>query len=586
MKEIARLIACIMLAVIFLAPCAYSVTLSVSSDKGSYATKLGAGVNDVVKGFTTIDKWGLTHSVSSTAKGTGTVSLTDSHSVGNKAGSYVEVGVNIQRAKGYSYTYSLYPGEGTSFAANTDPVLAGEALDVNSAKSIKAYAKACNGAGYDVGVSTSVTNGNLLGYHNLAEASASGVCAFQSFDGATGTIKLDSTARQVPAAVSRTKSSLNNAELANSPIASISTTAKGTVTGLIEGAAMKQDNTQLEQDAHIVGTYSSTSTASGATPVTLASTSSTTVDLVRRAGIVSGVGSVDLANYVPPATTTPTASNVKKVIIRADDTWWSSAGFDWMKNIATSQTGSTKLAATFAVVPVTVPDATKGANLANWELYYINWLQNLDPNYVEIAQHGYQHTTFKGESYTQQFGDMQTGMEILKAAIGTSVPTAEGATASTANPNWRPYTFVPPYDEADKNTVLAAKNLGFHSISGEAVTGADTSIEQFVPSYYWEDWTDDGQFLGYNDIDAEFKPAFNAFLSSSNNYFLIEIHPNTFYSGPYDENGNWVGFYQTEQQKKDSAAFEAAIQWMISTGGNQIQFTTIEQAYQADHAKT
>jgi len=93
--------------------------------------------------------------------------------------------------------------------------------------------------------------------------------------------------------------------------------------------------------------------------------------------------------------------------------------------------------------------------------------------------------------------------------------------------------------------------------------------------------------LGYNDIDAEFKPAFNAFLSSSDkNYFLIEIHPNTFYSGPYDKNGNWIGFYQTDQQKKDSAAFEAAIQWMISTGGDQIQFTTIEQAYQADHATT
>ena len=67
-------------------------------------------MQDSVKGFTTISKWGLTRSVSGTAGNLGLVSMTQSHSVGNKLGSYVEVGVDIQKAKGYQYTYSLYPG--------------------------------------------------------------------------------------------------------------------------------------------------------------------------------------------------------------------------------------------------------------------------------------------------------------------------------------------------------------------------------------------------------------------------------------------------------------------------------------------
>ena len=426
-------------------------------------------------------------------------------------------------------------------------------------------------------MSTLVTNGNLLGYTNYAEASATGACAFQSFDGATGTIQLDSTARQLPAATSRTKATLNSLELTNLPIASISTTATGTVTKVIEGAAMKQSNTQLEQDSTIQGTYLSTAKAH-ACPVTHVSTGSSTTSLVRKAGIVNGVGSVDLANYIPPDTTILPNSNAKKILIRADDVWWSSQGFDWIKNIAISSTSTKKLAATFGVVPVTggnyLADTTKYGSLENWQLYYINWLQNLDPYYVEIAQHGNEHASFKGKSLTIQEGDMQSGMDILKGVIGTSVPAAVGATPSTANPAWRPYTFIPPYDEADTNTVLAAKNKGYHSISGEAVTGADTAVEQFVPSYYWEDWTDEGGFLGYNDVETEFKPAFTTFLDSSNNNFLIEIHPNTFVA----DDGTW--------KTADAAAFEGAIQWMIdsaNTKGTAIQFLTIEQAYQIDH---
>ena len=210
MKGKGRLIMCILLAVIFLVPCAYSVKLTVGSDKASYSATFGAGVQDAVSGFTTISQWSLTHSASATAKGTRTLNLKESHSVGNKLGSYVEVGVDIQNAKGYDYTYSLYPGEGTTFAQTQDPVLAGIALDVPSAKSIKAYAKASNGAGYDVGTSTLVTDGGLSGYSNLAEASASGVCAFESFSGASYRYGTTSSinCRQLPATTSRTKSKI------------------------------------------------------------------------------------------------------------------------------------------------------------------------------------------------------------------------------------------------------------------------------------------------------------------------------------------------------------------------------------------
>jgi peptidoglycan/xylan/chitin deacetylase (PgdA/CDA1 family) len=585
MKGKGRLIICILLAVIFLVPCAYSVKLTVGSDKASYSATFGAGVQDAVSGFTTISQWSLTHSASAKAKGTRTLNLKESHSVGNKLGSYVEVGVDIQKAKGYDYTYSLYPGEGTSFAQTQDPVLAGEALNVNTAQSVKAYAKASNGPGYDVGVSTLVTTGSLSGYSNLAEASASGVCAFQSFGEAkttgTGTIQLDSTARQLPAATSRTKAKLNSLELTNLPIASISTTTyKGTVTGAIEGAAMKQGTTQLQQDATIQGTYSSTSTALGV-PTLKASTGSSTTSLVRKAGIVDGLGSVDLDIYIPPATTTTPASNAKKILIRADDVWWSSPGFDWMKSIATSTDyDNKKLAATFAVVPVNYNPQYLNAKdygaLADWQIYYINWLQNLDPNYVEIAQHGYEHTSFKGKTLTKQVGDMQTGMNIMKTAMGTSVKDAftafyPGQTAATANPAWRPYTFVAPFDEANKNTILAEKILGYHSYSGTAVKGADPAIEQFAPSLYWENWNDAGTEYTYCTI-GEFQTEFDTFLASSNNYFLIETHPNTF----IDDNGVW---------KTTADDFKNAVKYMVDTGKDKIQFMTIEQAYQADHPK-
>ena len=113
MKTNGRLFACIMIAVLFLVPCCLlSISVSVSSNSGGYSENLDAGVKEAVKGFTTINKWGLQHSLSLTAKNTGTVGLTESHSVGNKAGSYAEVGVAITKAKSIRYAYYLYPGEG------------------------------------------------------------------------------------------------------------------------------------------------------------------------------------------------------------------------------------------------------------------------------------------------------------------------------------------------------------------------------------------------------------------------------------------------------------------------------------------
>ena len=79
--------------------------------------------------------------------------------------------------------------------------------------------------------------------------------------------------------------------------------------------------------------------------------------------------------------------------------------------------------------------------------------------------------------------------------------------------------------------------LGYHSYSGTAVKGADPAIEQFAPSSIGKTGTMLEQTIRICPIE-EFKTEFDTFLASSNNYFLIETHPDTFIEEDGDvENG-------------------------------------------------
>jgi peptidoglycan/xylan/chitin deacetylase (PgdA/CDA1 family) len=538
-------------------PAYSSVSLSVGSNYGGYSEKLDAGVKEAVQGFTTINKWGLQHSLSLTGQNTGTVGLKESHAAGNLAGSYAEVGVNITKAKSIRYTYYLYPGQSNGYAVTKDPVAAGEMLDVTGAQSATAYAKAFSGAGYDVGVSTTVTNGDLVGYQNFAQALKTGACAFQGFQTATGNIQMDLTTRTLPAATKMTKVTLDGLELNSQPDTSISTKATGTVTNYYDGAAMRKDNAQLEHRAHIEGTFDSASNAKGATSLPSKVDTASPNDLIMKAGIVSGTPTVSgtLNAVIIPPVIPPVNTNAKKILIRGDDVWWSSPGYDWVSDIVSKST-SKKLAATYAVVPIGI-ELVQGDE---WSSIYFNWLKAFNPENIELATHGYAHEDIQGLTYTVQLGLVQQGTKIMTDTVG-----------------YRPYTWVCPYDTADENTVIALAQEGYHSISGDLVDGADSGIAQFAPGFYWETWKDDGNLDSHSTL-SQFTPVFDQFLASTDDYLLLEMHPNTYFT---EDPVTWE-VSQTDEQKSAAKDFEDAINYIINTGGDKVEFMTIEQAYQAN----
>lgn len=186
-----------LLAVILaLCPSAHCISLSVSNDAGGFSEVIEADYNDRVVGKTVIGSDRLSNYLE------GSGGLKESHSISNAAGATAEVGVNISQAEWYSYSYNLWPKEGSSKKASTNAqVAASEWLDVSNASYIQAYADAFNSKGYRTGVSTLISDpanmASLAGYRNLAMASKNEALASQTVDGAftlEGYIQADASA--------------------------------------------------------------------------------------------------------------------------------------------------------------------------------------------------------------------------------------------------------------------------------------------------------------------------------------------------------------------------------------------------------
>lgn len=161
---------------------------SVSSGGSGYSEYIKATKGQFLHDYGSIGETGITHTT------TGTANLAESHYVSNTAGDYAVVGVRITGARSpYTYSYEIYPSEGKG--KGTDNVWATEALNVPSATYINAYATATNRAGYHSEVSTTVSGSgsSLLGYSNMAYASAGATGAAQSFDSAKGSLVQTST---------------------------------------------------------------------------------------------------------------------------------------------------------------------------------------------------------------------------------------------------------------------------------------------------------------------------------------------------------------------------------------------------------
>lgn len=589
-----RLICFIILAV-FLLPTVICVDVSVKTNVGAFTERLGAGIDDSIYGSSIITREALSNAVWATSStksksnsdtsttsttSTGSLSLAESHSVGNTAGAHAEVGVSITNAKSYDYSYALSPGSGQSYPDNSI-VQAAESLNVNGAMAVNAYAKAYNNAvpsqWYDVGTSITVRNGDLLGYSNLAIAAADATGAFQSFDSATGAVQCDSTARTLTSAYSP------SVEQMTSPEASIKTKGKGTIANYEDAVVKtKTGGTSLEQNARVYGAFTSTS-AANTQYITRSSDYGTKYDIDMQANIANNEPSVKgiLAYYINPSLTIQGAIdksrpgdtinlaegtynenvnipkavtlrgdnvavtsvtntgggsvylNAVKVFIRADDLHARrpmASNWTWFIGLS----GSKNFKTTIAVVP----NGTEGVNENN----AIPFLQTLDKNRIELADHGYMHEDFPGlGSYDAQYNTLKAGTDLLTLYI------------------YRPRTFVAPFLDANADTVNAAKALGYHTICEDTVTveGMNRFVNDFEWEYNWNKPSPD------HHTEAEFETAFNAKYNAGAKIFEIAIHPD-------------------DSTADSRTAFAQSIDFLkgkTNPYGSGVEFMTMEQYY-------
>jgi peptidoglycan/xylan/chitin deacetylase (PgdA/CDA1 family) len=227
-------------------------------------------------------------------------------------------------------------------------------------------------------------------------------------------------------------------------------------------------------------------------------------------------------------------SNYSKiVIIRADDFYRLTPGWKWLTDL----TNSKDFNATYAVIPAWV-DRTSAAQLT----------QLMDKNKIEIAAHGLNHDRhMAGMSYQGQYNLINQSTNLLTSEF------------------WRPRTFVSPYSSNDQNTIAACKALGYHSISGSYVSGAE-GMAQFQSGLNWEtDWSVPNYDVPHLSF-INFKSVFDRFYNSSAKNITIVLHPSTY----EDANG--------KLRTEDANVFARSIDYMKSKN---VKFMTIDQAYMA-----
>jgi len=165
----------LLLSLITLACGGPKITVNTGDASGcsGFSELLGAKINDHIQESIT-----LTGScLSQFFKGSGDKAAT--FSVTNTDGDRAKVGFKIKNSESYSGSYTLSP-KAAEYAQAT------EKLDVRTADSIHAFAKAVNRDGIAAGTSIDVTKGSLIGYSNLAYATLGTADAWQSINSAWG----------------------------------------------------------------------------------------------------------------------------------------------------------------------------------------------------------------------------------------------------------------------------------------------------------------------------------------------------------------------------------------------------------------
>ena len=160
MSECIRPTIVFLIITLVLIPVAYSESISVGRGS-SVAVSEGSSA----EGILVSDDIVTQSSVSS-------IGIIDELNIGpwvkNAKGDYVEIGVKGTNVDGFSYSDNYYHGKGSVWVS--DAVWAQQRIDVSSADSFQAYARASNSAGDRAGADLNIKYGSLKGYYNAAYA--------------------------------------------------------------------------------------------------------------------------------------------------------------------------------------------------------------------------------------------------------------------------------------------------------------------------------------------------------------------------------------------------------------------------------
>jgi len=216
----------------------------------------------------------------------------------------------------------------------------------------------------------------------------------------------------------------------------------------------------------------------------------------------------------------------KKIIVRDDDigSYNYFASLEWISNLCKKK----DIKVVFAVITAELVN--------NSEL--VDYLNVLDREHFEFAPHGFEHIHLIGLPLKQQVAIIENATKVMNEYL-----------------NYEPSTFVPPQARGDVNTTKALRLLGYHSI---------TDMFDY-PSYVVNFFTDFGYDPPLHRGFDEFKNSFNDFYNSTDEYYMIVLHPGTY----LDDNGT--------PDIKITKTFEDIIDYIKDKN---TQFMTIEECYQ------
>ncbi|MEE8470039.1 MAG: DUF2334 domain-containing protein [Dehalococcoidia bacterium] len=230
----------------------------------------------------------------------------------------------------------------------------------------------------------------------------------------------------------------------------------------------------------------------------------------------------------------PFRNTARKMVIIRDDDVGSRVGpaVEWLSGITVSK----NIKMTYAVIPANLRDHPE----------VIDYLNNLDEKYFELAAHGYDHEDFEGMPYDEQYSLIEAATKIMEEGFG--------ATA---------LTFVSPNYSDDVNTTRVLRALGYHSISGSSSRSGPSYVVDFPADLQRENDSTTRPW-GYWDYEF-FRDHFDRFYYSSYDFYVFVIHHDAFYDA------------SSQLDEALTREFERYVDYMK---GKNVEFVTIEEAYQ------